>query len=163
MENEKAFNWQTPTAKTWGGSRSKSALVTIHAKPFRSGKNKTYSPYFRLHVNKLFLEKYYKGKTEGFISIAIGGKGVLFDVRPSKNQPTFKFNKQRTISDKSLVENILAHFKTPISMTEVTSLKLHTKPFGEHEGRPIYQLCMISDQNEETPHFYEPQSITIEG
>jgi len=151
----------TPTAR--GGSRTKSALVTIHAKTFRSGKNKTYSPYFRFHVNKLFIEKYYKGKTEGYLSVAIGGKGVLLDVKPSKNQPTFKFNKQNTISDKHLVENIFAHFKTPISMTEITSLNLHVKPFGEHEGRTIYQLTLISDQNEETPHFYEPQKITIEG
>ena len=163
MTNEKAFNWMSPTPNTRGGSRQKSAVVTVHAKPFQSGKNKTYSPYFRLVVNKAFRKKYYEDKSEGYVAIAIGGKGVLFDVKPKKNQPTFQFNKQNTISDKYLVENILAHFNIPIALTEITSLTLHVKPFGEHEGRMIYQMTMINDKNEEITHFHEPQKIIVEG
>ena len=143
-----AINWKSPTKKY----RQISAVprVTVTAKPNKSA-DATTAAYWRIAMNKPFMAKYYPTDPKvRKISVYEGGQGVLFDPKPTKDQPFFEIRKGNYFNDTGLVEDILKHFDIPIVANEITTIHLFGKPFGKFDEKTIHELVYINGENPDT-------------
>jgi hypothetical protein len=148
MSKLSAISWKKPTKKY--RQISQVPRVTVTAKPNKS-KDSSTAPYFRIAMNKPFMEKYYPTDPKiRKISVYEGGQGVLFDPKPTKDQPFFEIRKGNYFNDTGLVEDILKHFDIPIVANEINTIHLFGKPFGKFDEKTIHELVYINGENPDT-------------
>lgn len=177
------INWDSPSKQT--SARTSLPVVNVVFNP--SGQKpdgQKRAAYWRLTFNKAFMEKFYPQLPKiRKIAIKVGGQGILFDVKPVPEQTPFliKGKNYYHISDREEVEKIFKHCGIIVDKEKGTNIRLHYKPFGTFDSKPIYKLVFIPDENPDiTPlerlkndleaeeNFPEPdkknaQTIKIEG
>ena len=126
-------------------------LVTITSKAFKTGQTGKTAPYWRIAMNKAFMEKYYPEDPKiRRMSVYVGGQGVLVDIKPSKGQDANEIRLGNYFNDEELVDKLFKHFGIPIlSKPNITHMHLHCKPGKKYDEKLIYEFVYIDDQNPE--------------